>query len=167
MRLNNRAASAAHALFHALLLATLAGCASSPPAPPLDLSPTPVLGALRAPPKGECPVWVYRNNTYFHALNPEQPYVYVNDLKVDTLSIGETYCLNLAPGKYQVSVKEPLLFMPVFDAGSLIIDVKEGTTQYVRYSKEFGSLIPTPLGVTVTSDKKLELVAKSAWVGRL
>ena len=150
-------------------VAAFAGCASAPaPTPvPSNLAATPQLGALRLPPEGPCPVWVYRNNTSFHALNPEQPYVFVNDLRVDTLSIGQTYCLNLAPGKYQISVKEPILFMPALTAGTVVVEVTAGSTQYVRYSKEFGGVIPTGAGVGVTSTKKLDIVSKQAWEGRL
>lgn len=152
----------------ALVVGAVAGCASAPTDAPSNLSPTPQLGALRTQPiNGQCPVWIYRNNTSFHALNPEQPYVFVNDLNVGTISIGQTYCLNLGPGRYQISVKEPILFMPAFTAGSVVVEVTEGSTQYVRYSKEFGGLIPTGAGVGVTSNKKLEVVSKQAWEGRM
>lgn len=152
----------------ALVVGTLAGCASAPTDAPSSLSPTPQLGALRAQPvNGRCPVWIYRNNTSFHALNPEQPYVFVNELNVGTISIGETYCLNLGPGRYQISVKEPILFMPAFLAGSVVVEVSEGSTQYVRYSKEFGGIMSTGAGNAVTSKKKLDIVSKQAWEDRM
>lgn len=152
----------------ALVVGTIAGCASAPTVGPSNLSPTPQLSALRAQPNNsQCPVWVYRNNTSFHALNPEQPYMFVNDLNVGTISIGQTICLNLGPGRYQISVKEPILFMPAFTAGSVVVEVTEGSTQYVRYSKELGGIIPTGVGVGVTSKKKLEIVSKQAWEGRM
>lgn len=152
----------------ALIVGAVAGCASAPRSAPSNLSLTPQLGALRSPPNnGQCPVWVYRKNTSFHALNPEQPYVFVNDLNVGTISIGQTYCLNLSPGRYEISVKEPILFMPAFAAGSVVVEVTEGSTQYLRYSKEFGGIIPAGAAVGVTSNKKLEVVSKQAWEGRL
>lgn len=145
----------------------LAGCASAPPPTHSNLSATSQIDALRLPPNGPWPVWIYRNKTSFHARNPEQPYVFVNNLKVDTLSIGQTYYLNLAPSRYQIAVKEPILFMPAFTAGSVVVEITEGSTQYLRYSKEFGGIITTGAGVGVTSNKKLEIVSKQAWEERL
>jgi hypothetical protein len=150
-----------------IFVIALAGCTSAPPLTHSNLSATQQIDALRLAPNGPCPVWIYRNKTLFHALNPEQPYVFVNDLKIDTLSIGQTYCLNLAPGRYQIAIKEPILFMPAFTAGSVVVEISEGSTQYLRYSKEFGGIIPTGAGVGVTSNKKLEIVSKQAWEGRL
>ena len=57
--------------------------------------------------------------------------------------------------------------MPALTSGSLIIEVVDGVTQYLRYSKEFGGIIPTGTGAAVTSSKKLEIVSKQAWEGRL
>lgn len=58
------------------------------------------------------------------------------------------------------------MFIPAHTEGAIMIDVKENETLYVRYSKEFGGLIPTGTGATVAANSNLMLVPKEAWEAR-
>ncbi|HRH77447.1 MAG TPA: DUF2846 domain-containing protein [Cellvibrionaceae bacterium] len=130
------------------------------------MSPTPALTRLRAEPNDTCPLWIYRNKTTFQMLNPELPHVYVNELRVGTLSIGQSYCLYLSPGRYEISIKEPFLFMPTYTSGSKVVDIVAGTTLYLRYKKDPGGVESTGVGVVVTSKQNLDWVAKQDWENR-
>lgn len=155
-------------LIASLLALALAGCASVPKPEVDNLSAAPTADVINTPPVGPCPVWIYRNQTYFHSLNPEKPFVYVNEERVSTIGVGETFCLNLKPGKYVVSIREPIFFMPGMTSGALVVEPSAGNTQYVRYSKEMDGIYIAGLNaVGVTSAKKLEFATKQAWEGRL
>lgn len=147
--------------------AMLAGCSTVPGEGRKDLSPAPTAAEVTAPPQGKCPVWIYRTNTSFHALNPERPYVYVNDVQISTLGVGATFCLNLKPGKYEVAIREPILFIPANKSGELVVDVAPGGTQYIRYSREMGGVkIYSPTAVGMGSVKNLDFASQEAWDGR-
>lgn len=146
----------------------LVGCASTPKVTPTDLSPAPNPDEVESAPQGECPVWIYRSNTSFHSLNPELPYVYVNDVRVGRLGVGRTFCMNLKPGKYEIAIREPIMFIPAHTSGTLVVEVSEGSTQFVRYSREMsGITVVTPGAVSFGSSKKIQLTTKQAWQDRL
>ena len=147
----------------------LSGCASPPSGSntlPADLSATPSAASVLSSPAGECPVWVYRTQSSFHKLSPSLPFIFVNGAEISKIGIGQTFCLNLAPGKYQVSSREPLLYMPGPVSGTVTLDVKAGEpAQYIRYSKELGAVIPMGSTVGLQSDSQFRMATKAEWAG--
>lgn len=115
----------------------LTGCALlSPPDLPTDLSPTPSFDVITSGKDDSCPVWMYRNKTFYHSANIERPFVYVNEQKIGELGVSDSMCLNLSAGRYQISMRESFLFMPAETSNVLIVEPEIGKTIYVRYSKE-------------------------------
>ena len=145
----------------------LSGCAVNPASLPPNLSPTPnkveITSDLH---DADCPVWIYRNRTTFHALNPEIPFIYLNELQVGKLGVASTFCLKLQPGKYQISTKESILFMPSTTSGSLTIEPKKGETIYIRYGKEFAGLTSAGSTPVINSNTNLNVVNKELWETR-
>src|SRR5687767_6436587 len=115
----------------------LVACGTAP-AP----SQAPAQAARVQSPAAPCIVHVYRNKTAYHSRNPEQPFVYVGDEQAGTLGVGQSQCLRLAPGKYVLSIRQPVLFMPGITSDRLEIEVTEGTPVYIRYAKEFTGVTP-------------------------
>jgi hypothetical protein len=155
-------------LRHFLLLAPLlfGACAAPQSQGPQERQPT----ATRAPEVSpaafshpDCSVHVYRNKTTFHALNPEKPFLFVGDTKISRLSIGESHCLRLVPGKYTISVKEPFMFMPAHTSGAVEVEVTGTTPIYVRYAKDFGGVFSAGPVTTVGSTSRLHLVSEGQW----
>lgn len=152
-----------------LLLATvfsLAACATSPPALPPDISATPSLSEITSGTDRNCPVWIYRTNTFYHSGNPEKPFVFVNELQVGGLGVSNTMCLNLKPGIYQVSIKEPIMFMPGPTSGALTVEPKNGEVIYIRYSKEMGGVFVVGAAAGTTSKTSLSLSDRESWMAR-
>lgn len=153
-------------LFNSFFVYLIAGCAIAPSALPLDVSATPSLVDLKNSDEKACPVWVYRTDTFYHSANPEWPFVYVNELKVDGLGVARTMCLNLKPGKYQISIKEPIMFMPGPTSGAITVEPKAGGTIYIRYSKEMAGIFAVGATVGTTSKTSLSFSDRESWMAR-
>jgi hypothetical protein len=140
-------------------------------------SPQPNVGSSQAnPPLSKiessdetvgCSVYVYRNKTWFHRFNPEKPFVYVGDERVGKLGVGDSVCLRMPEGKYTVSIKEPILFMPTYAIGKVDIEVRTNAPVYVRYSKEFSGVIVTGSTTAVTGNNRVQVVTEANWRDRL
>jgi hypothetical protein len=68
-------------------------------------------------------------------MNPSNPYVYVDGEKLSMLGVAESLCLQLAPGKHTLSIRERFMFMPGVTSGTLDVDVTQGKPLFVRCSK--------------------------------
>ena len=98
---------------------------------------------------------VYRPNTYFHRADPEKPFIYINDTKLGKLGIGSNLRISVPNGKYSISVKQSLLFMPGKETNRLELVVDEHKHYYVRYSYDFSGITA---GWIVTGEPDLKLV---------
>lgn len=114
-----------------------------------------------------CSVIVYRTATAFHSANPERPFVYVGEQRIGTLRTGAFYCLRMAEGKYTVSIKEPILFMPSYTSGTLDIQVSASSPVYIRYSKEFAGVAQAGANTVPTSESRLGLATEEQWRKRM
>jgi hypothetical protein len=133
----------------------LSACASAPTKSPSAL----VEG-------GRCSVHVYRTQTVFHSLNPEKPFIYVGEEQVGQLGVGDTLCLRLPAGRYIVSVRESVLFMPAYPSGKVEIEVTADSVHYVRYAKNMGGVIGMPSGPVVTGNLRFGLSNEQGWRAR-
>lgn len=115
---------------------------------------------------GRCSVHVYRTQTAFHSLNPEKPFIYVGDEQVGKVGVGDALCLRLPAGKYTLSVRESVLFMPAWSSGKLEIEVTSDSTHYVRYATNLGWVAPTPGGPVVTGSSRFSLSNEEGWRAR-
>lgn len=138
-----------------LLPLALAACAVAPASTP----PAAQLAGVQSP-SAACIVHVYRNQTSYHSLNPEKPFLYVGEERAGTLGVGQTQCLRLAPGKYLLSIRQPVLFMPGITSDRLEIEVQQGTPLYVRYAKEFRAVTGTG---QMSSNSRLQLASEEEW----
>ena len=150
-----------------LALALLQGCATKGPTLPADLSPTPKLQDISNQPQGPCPLWVYRNQTFYKSISFDfdLPYASLNDVPVGKLGVGQTHCLNVPPGHYHLSVKEPNIFGPLLRAET-IIDVAAGQTVYLRYAMDFAGFAVIGTVVNANSNHSLQLVSAQDWQAR-
>jgi len=114
-----------------------------------------------------CSVYVYRNKTSFESLNFEKPFVYVGDERVGKLGTGDSICLRMAEGRYTVSVKAPIAFMPAFIVGKVEVEVIAGAPVYVRYAKEFTGVVVSGANASTTGSNKVQVVTEAQWRGRL
>jgi hypothetical protein len=114
-----------------------------------------------------CSVYVYRNKTSFESLSFEKPFVYVGDERVGKLGTGDSICLRMADGRYIVSVKAPIAFMPAFTVGKVEVEVLAGAPVYVRYAKEFTGVVVSGANASTTGSNKVQVVTEAQWRGRL
>lgn len=147
-------------------LALLAGCATAPPILPPDISSTPTLSQIKSGTDQSCSVWIYRANTFYHSGNPEKPFVYVNELQVGGLGVANTMCLNLPSGKYQISIREPIMFMPGSTSGTIIVEPKNGEVIYIRYSKEMAGFFVVGATAGTTSKTSITFSDRKSWMAR-
>jgi hypothetical protein len=144
----------------------LVSCATTPLQLPPDTSSTPTLSQIKSSAYNACPVWIYRTDTFYHSGNPEKPFVYVNELQVGGLGVANTMCLNLPPGKYQVSIREPIMFMPGSTSGAITVDSKNGEVVYIRYSKEMTGVFVVGTSAGTTSRTSLKFSDRKSWMAR-
>jgi hypothetical protein len=78
-------------------------------------------------------IHVYRTKVAFHSLNPEKPYIYLNDKVIAKLGTGQSETVRIPPGLYRLSVRQPVLFMPGRESDSFEHEFVAGETYYLRY----------------------------------
>jgi len=157
------------AVFTMLLLAACAGPGRQPDAPethPYFASAGPATSTEAPPPEVKpenCAVHVYRNRTAFAALNPAGPYVYVDGERFAVLRVGESLCLQLAPGKHNISIREAVMFVPGPVSGSLDVDVAQSKPVFVRYSKGIAGARRIGTNVFFKEDNELQSATEGQW----
>jgi hypothetical protein len=133
----------------------LAACAATP-APRSQQAQAARVQSAGAP----CVIHVYRTKTAYHSRNPEQPFIYIGDEQAGTLGVGESQCLRLAPGKYMLSIRQPMLFMPGITSDRLDFEVKDDQPMYIRYAKEFAGVSGTG---NMQSTSRLQIASEEEW----
>ena len=113
-----------------------------------------------------CSVYVYRNRTMFERGNPEKPFLYVGEEKIGRLGIGDSVCLKMPDGKYTISVKGSIAFMPSFTVGQVDVDVVAGAPVYVRYAKQFGGVAPAGANTTTVGRSSVQIATQAQWLER-
>jgi|GEM_PF-4598578 len=86
---------------------------------------------------------IYRPSQFFHAANPESPFVYVGDQLVGNLRVGAMLQYRVRPGSHVVVLRQSLLFMPAYEIGRVEITSEAGKTYYVRYSYDMTGIVGT------------------------
>lgn len=148
------------------LALVLGGCATTNVES--NRAPTASASGVRVNPAGnDCSVIVYRMNTLFDSLNPVKPHLLVGEEKVATLGVGDSVCLQLPTGKHTIVVKATIMFVPAYTIGQVDVDVSPATSPiYVRYAKEFSSVIPVGATPAVTSRSSVSIATKEQWLAR-
>ena len=131
------------------LAATLSSCATQQAGLPRDPNLTNENSAT---------VVVYRPHTRFHRANPELPFLYVNGQQVGKLAINSAIEIRVPVGEHALSMKEPVLFMPAYDSRQLALKAEPGKTYFVRYSREYGGVIPMAGGPQVLATTGFDIV---------
>ena len=152
-----------------LTILVLTACASPKPKQFEERQPLQSPNAVSTiPPTASenCSVYVYRNKTTFHALNPEQPFLYVGEEKIGRLAIGKSHCLHLPPGTHTISVKEPILFMPSYTSGRVEVKITGTAPIYVRYGREFAGIATAGSNTIAMANSSLQLVSENQWRAR-
>ena len=108
-------------------------------------------------------IYLYRTNTLFHSLNPEKPYIYLDDKVIATLGTGETEFLKVPAGKYRLSVRQPLLFMPSNESDSFEAEFEAGESYYIRYALDFDEVVSYGEGAAVTGTSNFHMVDKATY----
>lgn len=145
----------------------LSACATPQPGVPSAASAAPKVKLEASDATDGCSVYVYRNKTSFHRFNPEKPFVYVDEERVGKLGVGDSICLKMAAGKYTVSIKAPIAFMPTYTVGKVDIEVLADTPIYVRYSKDFSGVVVSGATATATGSSTMQVVTETHWRDRL
>lgn len=127
----------------------LAACAQNQPL--ADIDPTPNSSNAAT-------LHIYRPWQFFHAGNPEQPFVYVNDKYIGKLGVGGALIRQFPPGDYRLSIRGSILFMPGLEIGSIALAMDAGKTYYARYSYDMTGIIPMPAAPVATGRSSLVLV---------
>lgn len=103
---------------------------------------------------------IYRTKTAFHSLNPETPYIYLDEKVIASLRTGQANSVKIPEGKYRLSVRQPILFMPAYESDSFEYNFESGKDYYIRYSMDFGGFAPTGNSVTVTGTSNFSMGTK-------
>ncbi len=104
---------------------------------------------------------IYRPDGLFHKYNPEEPHVFLNNIKIGTLGVGETIETRINPGNNIVKLKDSILFVQAGELGAAEINAVENRTYYVRYAFNYSHNV----GVHSVGDSALKQVKES--VGKL
>ena len=48
--------------------------------------------------------------------------------------------MEVGPGVHSVVLRQPVVLVPIYELGSLEVEVQSGDTSYVRYSHEFSEV---------------------------
>lgn len=144
------------------------GCATRMEPPPSNLSPAPTAQEIGAQPEGKCPLTIYRNQTSFQSLafDFELPVAYINEVPIGKLRVGQSHCVNVRPGRYFISVREPNLFNEV-EKGRAVFELKEGQPVYLRFALNFGRLTVMGGAASVSTVGSMEIVSEQSWQDRL
>jgi hypothetical protein len=90
--------------------------------------------------------------------------LYVNGRQVGKLAINSAIEVRVPAGEHALSMKEPVLFMPAYESHKLALKAEPGKTYFVRYSREYGGVVPMAGGAQVLSTTGFDLVPES--IGR-
>lgn len=107
-----------------ILIMSVAGCASTGPYQVSD----------NWDPSQLATVVLYRTSAFYHSLNPEKPFFYIDDQRVGKLGTGMEVTTKVQAGKHVLTVREPILFMPTYVSGRIEHEFEAGQTYYIRYS---------------------------------
>ncbi len=112
-------------------------------------------------------VHVYRTTTFYHSLNPEKPFFYIDGAKIGKLGTGDAISIDVLAGPHTISVKEPIMFMPAYESGSINFEAVASKEYFIRYSKEFSGIIVTGgTSVVTTDDSSIQMSDKSSYINR-
>lgn len=111
-------------------------------------------------------VTIYRPYTAYHSLNPEKPFVYIDEKEIGKLGVGEELTIKVMQGPHRFSIREPILFQPSYETRAVNLMVNPGQTYYLRYSEEMDGVIPAANGAVFTSSKGFDMVPSSIGVVR-
>jgi uncharacterized protein DUF2846 len=117
-----------------LVLAVIAGCASQEQ----------FTNETGLKPSEAATVIVYRPQTSFHSMNPERPFLYLDDKQAGKLGVGQLITLTLAPGPHKFTMWSSALFMPAARVGDVDLTLEPGQTYYLRYEYGFSGIAGTP-----------------------
>lgn len=87
---------------------------------------------------------VYRKYIESQANNPENPAVYIDDKIVGQLIPGGHVEALVAPGEHIITIKEPVLYLPVKESGRLKINFESQENYFLRYQNQ---IVPERKGV--------------------
>ena len=111
-------------------------------------------------------VHVYRTTTFYHSLNPEKPFFYIDGAKIGKLGTGDAISINVLAGPHTISVKEPIMFVPAYESGSINFEAVANKEYFIRYSKEFSGIITGGTSVVTTDDSSIQMSDKSSYINR-
>lgn len=117
-------------------------------------------GNLNLPPSEVATINFYRTKTLFRISDPEAPFIYLDGKVAAKLRVGQSKTIQVHPGTYKLSVREPILFMPSYESGSFEYEFKAGEIYYVRYSKDFSGVYSTTNSPVVTGSSTFQLTTK-------
>lgn len=103
-------------------------------------------------------VKIYRTRTFYRSLDPEKPFVYIDEKELGTLGVGDFIHVRLAPGSYKISIKAPFLFQPSYEKKSILLTVKSGEKYYIRYSENASSIVPLSGSSVLTGSTAFDIV---------
>lgn len=127
-----------------ILLASLTACQSAP-----QVQADPSLDSTNS-----AQLVVYRTSQSFHSMNPEKPFVYLDDQHIGNLGTGDVITRQVKSGPHHLTMRHPVMFMPAWQIGALDLDLLPGKTYYVRYSYDMAGMV----GTTPTGASSLSLV---------
>ena len=85
-------------------------------------------------------VYVYRLRTGYLRFDPDVPILYVDGERQGRMKIGRHTSFVLSAGKHTVSIKNSMLGLPTWEAGSVKLDLAPSGVVYLQYSKELQSM---------------------------
>ena len=111
-------------------------------------------------------VHFYRSSRSYQKLNPEKPYIYLNGKVIARLGVGQAKSVKIPAGRYSLTVREPVLFMPGPQTAAAIIEVAAGEVYYLRYDKSLQGLGKAGTGLVLLESNGFQLVTKANYQWR-
>ena len=111
-------------------------------------------------------LYLYRTKTFFHSLNPEKPFIYLDDKMVAKLGTGMAKVIRIRAGQHKMSVRQPILFMPSFESDSFEYYFEAGKDYYIRYSMEFAGGTVVGNIVSIHGSSSFALTTKENYESR-
>ena len=93
-------------------------------------------------------------------------YFYIDGKHAGKLGTGQSISTAVISGNHTISVKEPILFMPAYENGSLNFKAEPNKEYYIRYSKDFSGISFAGPVVTTTHSTTLQFTNKDYYLER-
>ncbi|GAB5382088.1 MAG: hypothetical protein Alis3KO_36010 [Aliiglaciecola sp.] len=111
-------------------------------------------------------LYVYRTDVAFASLDPEKPFIYLDDKVIAKLGTGHAKLVEVPAGNYRLSVRQSFLFMPSSESDYFMFEFVAGETYYLRYHYGFSNAVFVAGNVAMTGTSDFHMTTKENYINK-